>query len=70
MGGRTVDFGDWVFAVFATVILAVLAVFCWLTSISAVQSMEGELAPAIILYSFNVLVNIGALWVIVKVWRL
>lgn len=61
--------GDYVFAVFATVILVVLAVFCWLNSISAVQVTGGELAPAIILYSLNVLINIGALGVIAKVWR-
>ena len=69
MGGRAVNLGDYTFAVLSTVILVVLSVFCWLTAISGVQSVEGELAPAIILYSLNVLVNIGALWVIAKVWR-
>ena len=61
--------GDYVFAVFSTVILIVLAVFCWLTAISTIQVTGGELAPAIILYGLNVLVSIGILGTIVKVWR-
>lgn len=61
--------GDYVFAVLATVILVVLSVFCWLAAITSVQSMDGELAPAIILYTLNVLVNIGVLRVIAEVWR-
>lgn len=60
--------GDYVFALLATVILVALSVFCWLAAVSSVQSMGGELAPAIILYGLNVLVNIGILGTIVKVW--